>query len=65
MIVLKLFPALQGTAYTRTLSLHQDGTAKKREADLLDSKGGFKSLLWVPTGRGERQMVRSTSSLPI
>jgi len=33
----------------------------KQEADLLDSKGGFKSLLWVPMGRDEQQMVHSTS----
>ena len=30
---------------------------KKQEADSLDGEGGFKSLLWVPAGRGERQMV--------
>jgi len=36
---------------------------KKREADSLGGKGGFKSLLWVPAGRGEWQIIRSTPSL--
>ena len=36
---------------------------KKRESDSLGGEGGFKSLLWVPSGRGERQIVRSTPSL--
>ena len=36
---------------------------KKWEADSLGGEGGLKSLLWVPVGRGERQIVHSTSSL--
>ena len=36
---------------------------KKWEADSLGGKGGFKSLLWVPAGRGEQHIVHSTSSL--
>jgi len=34
---------------------------KNREADSLDSEGGFKSLLWVPTGRGEWYKVNLLS----
>ena len=36
-------------------------TVKKRKADMMDGEIGFTSLLWVPAGRGERQMVHSTS----
>jgi len=37
----------------------------KKNGKHADSLGGegFKSLLWVPTGRGEQQIVHSTSSL--
>ena len=36
-------------------------TVKKRKADMMDGEGGFTSLLWVPAGRGEWQVVHSTS----
>ena len=34
--------------------------SQKREADSLGGEGGLKSLLWVPAGRGERQIAHST-----
>lgn len=34
---------------------------KKRGADSVDGEGGFKSLLWVPAGMGERQMAHMSS----
>ena len=36
---------------------------KKPEADSLGGEGGFKSLVCVPAGRGEQQMVHNMSSL--
>jgi len=37
--------------------------SEKMGTDSLGSKGGFKSLLWVPMSRGEQQMVYNTSLL--
>ena len=34
---------------------------RKQKADSLGGEGGLKSLLWVPAGRGERQIIHSTS----
>ena len=70
-----LFPALQAQltdwhrhtqAYTLPPPLSSSDWAhvdcpKNREADSLDSEGGFKSLLCVPTGRGEWYKVNLLS----
>ena len=65
-----LFPALQSMAYTHTISLHHLVAVMglhrlPKTGDSLDGKGGFKSLLMVLTGKGEWQMVQSTSPVPI
>ena len=48
---------LTETAAKKKIQKNKQQKKNKGEADLLDSKGGFKSLPWVPTGRGEQQMV--------
>jgi len=65
-MVLQPFPSF---ARDSLPALHSPSTTmgpvdcQKMGTDLLGSEGGFKSLLWIPAGRGERQIIHSTSSL--
>ena len=44
------------------LSLGSHRQPRKQKADSLGGEGGLKSLLWVPAGRGERQIVQTLAA---